>query len=306
VTLAFTALGGPNGGEYISPVQVATNALGRAYTTFNSGIRAGVIQIQASTTVAGRTISTSPVRLIINAGFPDQNHFTVAPHRHNFPALGIAGERDPISVIVGDIYSNPVVKNTAVYFRTSAGVIQASVFTNDDGQGSADLISGNPVPFGSRAAPDSGDAYHYVVARTIGQNGATVQDSTLILWSGHSLVYDVSPSSFSIANGLFQEFTFTVSDYLGHPLSLGTTITVIATVPPPPDPNTPVNQVQLAFGAAGSIILDDYLGRGVGTTSFSFRLSDGSSLSSATAVSVSISVTGPNGGAYATINGTVY
>lgn len=306
VTLTFTALGGPNGGEYISPVQVATNALGRAYTTFNSGIRAGVIQILATTTVAGRTISTSPIRLVINAGFPDQNHFTVAPQKHNFPTLGIAGERDPIAVIVGDIYSNPVVKNTAVYFRTSGGVIQASVFTNDDGQGAADLISGNPVPFGPWAAPDSGDAYHYVVARTIGQNGATVQDSTLILWSGHSLVYDVSPDTFSIGNGSFREFTFTVSDYLGHPLSEGTTITVTATVPPPPDPNTPVNQVQLAFGAGGSVILDDYLGRGNGTTSFRFRLSDGSSLTSPTAVSVSITVTGPNGGAYRTINGTVY
>jgi len=306
VLLSFTPLGGPNGGEYISPVQVTTNANGRAYTTFNSGIRSGVVQVLATTTVAGRTISTSPIRLVINAGFPDQNHFTVAPQKHNFPTLGIAGERDPIAVIVGDIYSNPVLKNTAVYFRTSAGVIQASVFTNDDGQGSADLISGNPVPFGSRAAPDSGDAYHYVVARTIGQNGATVQDSTLILWSGHSLVYDVSPDTFSIGNGSFREFTFTVSDYLGHPLAEGTTITVTATVPPPPDPNTPVNQVQLAFGAGGSVILDDYLGRGNGTTIFHFRLSDGSSLSSATAVSVSITVSGPNGGAYATINGTVF
>lgn len=305
VTLTFTALGGPGGGEYISPLQVATNSNGRAYTTFNSGIRSGVVQVLATTTVAGRTISTSPIRLVINAGFPDQNHFTIAPRQHNFPTLGIAGKRNPISVLVGDIYSNPVVKNTGVYFRTSGGVIQASVFTNDDGQGSADLISGNPVPFGSWAAPDSGDAYHYVVARTIGQNGAAVMDSTLILWSGHSLVYGVNPTTFAIPNGGFQEFTFTVADYLGHPLAEGTTIMVGATVPPPPDPNTPVNQVVLAFGASGAITLDDYLGRGQGTTEFRFRLSDGTSLNQATAVSVSITVTGPNGAAYATINGTV-
>jgi hypothetical protein len=306
VTLTFTALGGPNGGEYISPVQVATNNTGRAYTTFNSGIRSGVVQVLATTTVGGRTISTSPIRLVINAGFPDQNHFTVAPHQHNFPTLGIAGKRNPISVIVGDIYSNPVVRNTGVYFRTTGGVIQASVFTSEDGEGSADLISGNPLPFGQWAAPDSGDAYHYVVARTIGQGGSTVQDSTLILWSGHSLVYNVTPATFSIASGSYQDFTFTVSDYLGHPLAEGTSITVTATVPPPPDPNSPVNQVQLAFGANGTVILDDFLGRGYGTTVFSFRLADGSAINQATAVSVSISVTGPNGDAYAVLNGTVY
>jgi hypothetical protein len=306
VTLTFTALGGPNGGEYISPIQVATNSTGRAYTTFNSGIRSGVVQVLATTTVGGRTISTSPIRLVINAGYPDQNHFTVAPHQHNFPTLGIVGKRDPISVLVGDIYSNPVVRNTAVYFRTTAGVVQASVFTSEDGQGSADLISGNPLPFGPWAAPDSGDAYHYVVARTIGQGGTTVTDSTLILWSGHSLVYNVTPGTFNISNGSFQDFTFTVADYLGHPLADGTSITVTATVPPPPDPNSPVNQVQLAFGANGSVILDDYLGRGYGTTEFSFRLADGSSIDQPTAVSVSISVTGPNGPAYATINGTVH
>jgi hypothetical protein len=306
VTLTFSALGGPNGGEYISPLQVATNTNGRAYTTFNSGIRSGVVQVLATTTVGSRTISTSPIRLVIHAGFPDQNHFTVGPRWHNFPTLGIFGKRDPISVLVGDIYSNPVVRNTAVYFSTTGGVIQASVFTTTDGQGSADLISGNPVPFGQWAAADSGDAYHYVVAHTIGQNGTAVKDSTLILWSGHSMVYNVLPGTFSISNGSFQEFSFTVADYLGHPLAAGTTITVIATVPPPPDPNSPVNQVQLAFGANGTVVLDDFLGRGDGSTQFSFRLSDGSTLNQATAVSVSISVTGPNGDAYATINGTVF
>ncbi len=306
VALTFTALGGPNGGEYISPLQVATNANGRAYTTFNSGIRSGVVQVLATTTVASRTISTSPIRIVIHAGFPDQNHFTVAPRQHNFPTLGIVGKRNPIAVLVGDIYSNPVVRNTAVYFSTSAGVIQASVFTTVDGQGSADLISGNPAPFGQWAAADSGDAYHYVVARTIGQNGTTIKDSTLVLWSGHSLISNVTPATFSISNGSYQDFTFTVSDYLGHPLAEGTSITVTATVPPPPDPNAPVNQVQLAFGASGTVILNDYLGRGYGSTAFSFRLADGSSINQATAVSVSISVTGPNGEAYATLNGTVY
>lgn len=305
ISLTFTPTGGPNGGEYVSPQVVQTNAVGRAYTTFNSGIRSGVVQMVASATVGGRLIESSPVRLIINAGFADQAHFTIAPQRRNFPTLGVAGNRNPISVIVGDVYSNPVLANTAVYYRTTAGVIQASVFTSNDGQGSADLISGNPAPFNQYAAPDSGGGYHYVVARTIGQNGTTVIDSALILWSGAAGIFNINPGSFAISNGEFQDFTFTVSDGLGHPLAAGTLITVQAVVPPPPDPNAPVNQVQLAFGANGAVTLNDYLGRGFGRTEFSFRLADGSTINQATPVSVNITVTGPNGTAYATINGTV-
>jgi hypothetical protein len=315
VTLTFTALGGPNGGEYISPPTATTNANGRAYTTFNSGIRSGVLQIVASTTVAGRVISSSPVRVIIHAGFPDQAHFTIGANRFNFPALGIVGARNPISVLVGDKYSNPVVTNTAVYFRSSAGVIQASVFTNGDGQGTVDLISGNPSPvFAPYFATAFGPAYHYVVGRTIGETGLPVQDSILILWSGAAMIDSVveqgtgiSADGFDVPNGGFKNFVFKVSDYLGHPLARGTTIRVTAQVPPPPDPFAPVNQIQMAFGVEGTIVLEDFLFAGFGTTLFSFRISDGTPTidSSNTAVTVSILVTGPNGNAYRSISGTV-
>lgn len=309
VTVVFSALGGPNGGEYISPPTATTNSLGRVFTTFNSGIRSGVVQIVATVTVGTRVITSSPVRLIINAGFPVQSHFSIAPVRHNFPALGTLGRRNPVGVLVGDVYSNPVAENTAVYFRSSAGVVQASVFTNRDGQGGVDLISGNPGPFGGNAAAAFGDGYHYVVARTIGQGGTPVQDSVLILWSGASMISNLTPLTFSIPNGGFQDFTFTASDYLGHPLSAGTRIAVGATVPPPPDPLSPVNQVQLSFGVDGAIVLEDVIFPGPGTTDFSFRLSDGTFAGDtvATAVTVTVSISSPNanGGAHATISGIV-
>jgi len=307
VPLTFTALGGPNGGEYISPPTVTTNALGRSFTTFNSGIRSGVVQIIASTTVGGRTITSGPVRVTINAGYPDQTHFTIGAFRLNYPTLGIVGSRDNITVLVGDKYTNPVVANTAVYFRSSAGVIQASVFTNSDGQGSVDLISGNPEPFGIYATPPWGDGYHYVVARTVGESGAAVMDSVLILWTGASMISNVTPPTFNILNAGSQDFTFTVSDFLGHPLAKGTSITVQASVPPPPDPFASVNQVQLGFGRQGTIVFErDYLFPGPGTTQFGFRLSDGTiNIDQATAVSIAISVGGPNGTAYYTLDGTV-
>lgn len=306
VQIRFSIVNGPNGGEYVSPSVLTTNGVGRAFIAFNSGTRSGVAQIVASATVAGRTIFSSPVRLVINAGFADQAHFTVAPEKHNFPTWGIAGNRLRISVIVGDRYSNPVAQGTAIYFRSSAGVVQPAVFTDIDGLGSANLISGNPPPSGQYAS-QQGEGYHYVVARTIGEGGATVQDSVLIMWSGHSEIHNVTPSTFNIPDGGYQDFTFNVSDFHGNPLAAGTTITVTATIPPPPDPQTPVNQVQLAFGNQGTIVLDDMLFRGPGSTDFSFRLSDGTpgNVNVVTPTSVSIVVGGPNGNAYFTMNGTV-
>ena len=309
ITLSVTVQNGPGGGEYVSPSPITTNGNGQAFTTVTSGTRSGVLQIVASGTVGSLTISTSPARVIINAGFPEQPHFTIATRNFNLPILFLAGQRTSISVLVGDRYSNPVSANTAVYFRSSAGVIQPSVFTNKDGQGSVDLISGNPQPFGVFAATPPGDGYHYVVARTVGQGGVAVTDSILVMWSGRSRVSAFTPTTFDIANGGSQIFTFTVSDFLVHPLAAGTAISVIATIPPPPDPNTPVNQVLVTFGLNGSLILEDGITPGPGATTFSARLSDGSSNindPTGSRVTLTVSVGGPNGTASYTTDGLVH
>ncbi|MEW6509931.1 MAG: carboxypeptidase regulatory-like domain-containing protein [Bacteroidota bacterium] len=314
ITLTFSIQNGPGGGEYISPASVSTNTNGQAFTTVTAGIRSGVLQILASgaVTLPGggtRTVTTSPVRVVIRAGFADQAHFTVSAPRFNLPILGVANARNTVAVLVGDKYSNPVNEGTAVYFRSSAGVIQPTVFTNKDGQGSVELISGNPAPLGAYAAVAYGDGYHYIVARTLGEAGAVVTDSILVLWSGRSLISNFLPATFDIPNGGNQTFTFTVSDALGHPLAAGTAISVLAAVPPPPDPNAPVNQVQLTFGVAGGITLNDVIFPGPGATTFSCRLSDGTTNildSIGTRVTLSVSVNGPNGQASFTTDGIVH
>jgi hypothetical protein len=309
ITLTISIQNGPGGGEYISPSPVTTNTAGQAFTTVTAGTRSGVFQIVATGTVGARVLTTTPVRLTINAGFADQVHFTVAAPFYNLPILGIANARTPISVLVGDRYSNPVLVNTAVYFRSSAGVIQPTIFTNQDGQGSVSLISGNPQPLGAYAAVAFGNGYHYIVARTIGEAGATVTDSILVLWSGQSLITNFAPGTFNIPNGGSQTFTFTVADALGHPLAAGTTISVLALVPPPPDPNAPVNQVQLSFGVSGGITLNDMIFPGPGATTFTCKLSDGTTNildSIGTRVSLSVSVGGPNGLAFFATDGTVH
>ena len=307
VDLTFV-LNGPGGGEYISPSRLTTNAQGKATTTLNSGTRSGVIQIVASAAVGARTIQSSPVQVVINGGFPVQDHFSIAAPQFNFPALGTMGKSLGVSVLVGDVYSNPVVKGTAVYFRSSAGVIQPSVFTSTDGQGSVSLFSGNPEPFGSYAATAYGNGYHYVAARTLGQNGAVVQDSILVLWSGYGSISNVSPTTFDIANAGTQSFTFRVADQLGHPLARGTTITFLATIPPPPNPNLQQNQVSVTFGNNGTVTLPDVIFPGAGATEFTAVLRDGTwSITDATPVTISILVSGPNttGPVSYTFSGTV-
>jgi len=263
--------------------------------------------VVAEVIYGANVIQSSPVRIVIDGGFPVQERFTIAAPYYNFAAMNWVNRTLPVTVLVGDVYSNPVAENTAVYFRSGAGVIQPRVYTSADGQGSVDLISGNPRPFGGFAAPWPYDtAYHYVVARTIGQNGATVTDSILILWSGVAMVKNLSPDSIRIENGESQRFTFSVCDQYHHPLQSGTEIAVLASVPPPPDPNTAVNQVQVGFGLGGRIVLRDYLSRGPGTTDFSFTLSDGTTnITQVTSVVVTIAVTGPNGNVSTTISGTV-
>lgn len=295
VQLNFTSANGPNGGEYISPAAVTTNAAGQAFTTFNAGTRSGVVQVTATATVGGRTLTSSPVRLVINGGFPVQSHFSIGPQMHNFPALGWLGKKNEITVLAGDMYSNPVAPGTAVYFRSSAGVIQPTVFTNKDGFGVVTLYSGNPDPFGAYAAPVHGNGYHYVVARTLGQGGTVVEDSTLILWSGLGQISNVTPQTFDIANGGSQTFSFRVSDAYGHPLAAGTKISVSALIPPPPTAGQQQNQVTVVFGSNGTIELTDVLFAGPGTTDFSFVLKDGTwSITDATPVNVVINITGPN------------
>jgi len=306
VNLTFQILNGPGGGEYLSPVTMTTTPVGRASVTLNAGTRSGIVQVVATAVVGGRTIISSPVKVTINGGFPVQARFSIAAERFNFPALQWLGRTDKISILAGDVYSNPVATGTAIYFRSSAGVIQPTVFTDKNGQGTVELISGNPIPRGGYGAPGLADSmYHYVVAKTIGQGGVTVQDSVLLLWSGSSLIWN-APTTFAIDSGGSQTFNFRVSDQYYHPLSAGTTISISAKVPPPPSPDVVVNQVNLAFGLNGSVTLSDVISRGLGSTDFSFTLSDGTSnVTILTSVVVTISVSSPNGNAVYTISGTV-
>lgn len=295
VDLNFASINGPNGGEYISPIKVTTSSTGQAATTFNAGTRSGVVQVRATATVGSRTIVSSPVQIVIQGGFPVQSHFSIASTQHNFPAMNYVGMALPVTILAGDVYSNPVATGTAVYFRSSAGVIQPSIFTNSDGQGSVSLISGNPQPFGAYAAAAYGNGYHFIVARTLGQGGVPVEDSILVLWTGLGSISGLTPQTFNIGNTGSQDFQFVVADGLGHPLASGTSISVAAVIPPPPTSGVQQNQVFVVFGNSGTTVLGDVIMPGPGATQFTFTLKDGTwGITDATPVNVTITVSGPN------------
>jgi hypothetical protein len=127
-----------------------------------------------------------------------------------------------------------------------------------------------------------------------------VQDSTLMLWSGRGVISNVTPTTFDIANGGSQTFTFRVSDELGHPLAAGTIISLSALIPPPPSEGIQQNQVTTIFGSNGAVKLPDVIFSGPGTTDFTFVLKDGTwSITDPTPVNIVINVTGPN------VNGSI-
>ncbi|HEY6192900.1 MAG TPA: hypothetical protein VI215_11320 [Bacteroidota bacterium] len=291
-TVQFSITGAPvGGGAYVSPATAQTNASGRVSTTVNSGTVSGVIQFSATLrrNSDGAIISSTPVIITVNAGLPDQAHFTIGFDQFNFPGWDWVNHTDGVLVQVGDKYSNPVKVGTAVYFSTTGGLIDASGFTDVTSHARVLVYSGNPRP----VDPFAGIGFGRITATTIGENAATVSSSGLILFSGISQISNVNPLSFAVARGgASVPITFTVSDENGNPLSATTHITVTLQYTPPPN-----SQINLVANGDVDVTLGDVQARGVGSTQFSFRVVDQTigGVPSQVPVTVVIKVTSPNG-----------
>jgi len=282
----------PGGGEYIYPTTTQTNAFGEAITALKSGTKAGTVQFVAKTTNPdGTVIRSKPVFIAIHGGMPDQAHFSIAAKYINVPGLILYGFENEILTIVGDKYSNPVKVGTAVYFKTTGGVVEGSTLTNDQGQGSVNLITGNPIP-----EHDSlGIGFATVTASTADENLNMISDDIIVLFSGGPSDMSVSPTSFNIPNGGSQTFTYHVSDQYGHPLCSGTSIQVVV-----------AGTGAIASGDI-SIVLPDT--QSPGWTNFSFTVSDSDPLiiepNEITITISAVSGLGSNAGNSIRIAGTV-
>lgn len=218
------------------PTSDSTDDNGFLRVLVASGTQAGVVQVVARIDLGGgKIVESQPVRISVHAGFPDQRHFTLAPHQFNFPGLDKAFVTDNIFVQVVDKYSNPVLPGTSVYFNTTHGGIetgnsQSGKGTTDlDGFVSQNLFSGNPFPEGADTLPN-GPGWAWLYARTLGEDSAMVIDSSLMLWTGQPIITITSgPAGFAIPDaGSAGPWTFNVQDRFGHPMSPGTVISVLA------------------------------------------------------------------------------
>ena len=271
----------PGGGEFIAPTEAETDNNGQATVNLSSGTRAGVVQILVETEIDGKIIRSKPVSVTIHGGLPDQRHFTLGPERFNFPGLNAAGLRNPVSVIVGDKWANPVRPGTAVYFTTNFGVIEGSVATNDQGRGAVSLISGNPFP---------ADGVAIITAETADEEQNRVTSQTPVLFSGYPVI-SVSPGTAALR----ETYQLRVTDQNGNPLAKGTRIGVKAEgTKVKATGNTDVTLNDTIFRG---FTYDDIV-RGPGITEFTFRAVEDLNLNEGgtpTLETITITISGPNG-----------
>ena len=272
----------PGGGEFIYPTSAQTDNSGKVTLNLSSGTRAGVVQIVAETVVDGRTIRSLPVSVAIHGGHPDQTHFSIGPEAFNFPGLRRYGIENPIAIIAGDEFGNPVKPGTSVYFTTDGGIIEGSTSTDEQGRGGAVLISANPLP---------SDGVALITATTADKDQQPVTSQTAVVFSGFPVV-DIEPLSVSLG----QLYSLRVTDGNGNPLAGGTQITV------------KVEGTKVKAVGNTNVLLDDtafigglsynHIARGPGITEFTFKAVEDLELDEdgePTVESITILVSGPNG-----------
>lgn len=302
VDVTFSIISGPGGEEGILPLTVRTNSEGKVTSNLFSGFNAGVVQIQAEIVREdiGLTIRSKPVAITIHGGFPDIDHFSIAPAKYNFEGYSLNGQTNELTVILGDKFSNPVKPETAVYFKTTGGIIEGSGEgnTNDNGFVTVNLISGDPRPndpetiegvsFGGRPGLAT------LTAQTINEDNQIIEKSVNVVFSTSAALISANPTTFDLPAGGGATFSYTVTDLNGNPMAAGTSITV--------DAGTGMEvtgDVELNLGSA--------LFPGPGATEFSFSIRDTDTESSEAAdLSISITVRTPSGEETSTspINGT--
>ena len=219
----------------VIPSSDSTDDVGRVHTTVASGTQAGVVQVVVNILIPGRPLLVSqPVKISVHAGFADPQHFTLAAAQLNFPGLDRAFVQENITAQVADKFSNPVPAGTAVYFNTAHGSIQTgggdAGLTDANGFVTKTLYSANPFPVPPDTLFGVERGFSRVYARTIGKDSAKVLDSLLILWTGAPEIKSTDTlGNYVIPNGgTAGPYTFTVEDRFGHPMSAGTSITVLA------------------------------------------------------------------------------
>ena len=291
-TEVFFYLFGPGGGEFISPKSATTDENGLVRTAVNSGTEAGVVQVIArfDPGTGADSISSLPTPIAIHGGHPDSAHFTVVNSPVNIAGL-VRIREATVTAIIGDKFSNIVRPGTAVQFQSRYGIIEGSAVTDTSGRASVTHTSANPPPL-----PED-EGLVTLTAETKNEDGNSIYATTIILWSGRTLLsmVDYTPP-FIIADGGEATFEFWVRDFENErPLEGGTTIAVTAS--------------NGSVSGDVAVVLPDTQSRGAKTTFFTFTLRDNAPAEDPPEppiqTSVTILVISPNGDAQIQISGTI-
>lgn len=230
-------------------------------------IRAFSVVKRSTDTTQVDTITSPIVSITIAGGLAVESRFTIGSSRYNIPGLVKYDLRQTITAVVGDTFGNPAQSGTKVYFTTNGGIIQPEATTSEDGTLSVQLITGNPVPpngiatitaqvgtpsgFGKIGSTGANAGLPNVDEEVIVKNlkskakktvssaksgmgvknvnvatGPVFTKSITIMFSGATEI--TSPDTFVINVGGTTDFSYSVHDLFGNPLTQGTAITVKA------------------------------------------------------------------------------
>lgn len=176
LTINFVILDGPGGGEHLGavgygPYTAVTNSQGIASAPIHSGTVSGTVRIRAYID----TVLSNATQVLIASGPPQ--YIVVGAEKCNVPYWAIVAGENLVSAIVSDLYLNPVLDSTVVYFTCDEGTMKAYEERTRDHEGIATTkwFSGSNDP--------AADGRVIIYAETA---GGTVVDSSMFFNSFHA------------------------------------------------------------------------------------------------------------------------
>ena len=143
----FVILDGPGGGEHLGavgygPYTAVTNSQGIASAPIHSGTVSGTVRIRAYID----TVLSNATQVLIASGPPQ--HIVVGAEKCNVQYWAVVAGENLVSAVVSDLYLNPVLDSTVVYFTCDEGTMKAYEERTKDHEGIATTkwISGSDDP----------------------------------------------------------------------------------------------------------------------------------------------------------------
>lgn len=143
----FVILDGPGGGEHLGavgygPYTAVTNSQGIATAPIHSGTVSGTVRIRAYID----TVLSNASQVLIASGPPQ--HIVVGAENCNVPFWAVVAGENKVSAVVSDLYLNPVLDSTVVYFSCDEGTMKAYEERTRDHEGIATTkwLSGSNDP----------------------------------------------------------------------------------------------------------------------------------------------------------------